>query len=365
MTAVPHEAVCRVMVPEARGVRSWGSGVLVHKAADYAHILTAAHNVRDWDKRQWPVVIMADGSQFHAKVVAVNTNLDVALLAIRPPTAEPVSVFNGCTLKGVALTIHGYGSGQYRVVKGSVVKYCSVSSKEPIEWNAVRIGSQVRPGDSGGPMLDSQGRLRAIVWGSNADGACGTTTQFINAWLRRLGTGHQAKKTRWRQGSQQNPATCRPKPVRFPTAKPVITTPQQPSQTNDQLVTLLELCKQNALAIASLNLKVAENTEAIQTNHEPVSHDVVADLERRIAALEAAAITVTFEAGDEPDEPPRVVSVPIAGGTLSIPPVKLRMRNVMTAGETMTEIGEPMTDVAPLGQPLKCRNVIGDTSDHD
>lgn len=61
---------------------------------------------------------------------------------------------------------------------------------------------------------------------------------------------------------------------------------------------------------------------------------------------------VVFEGGDEPGEPSRTVTVKLDGGELRIPALLLRIRNVDHDG---VQIGNALTDKAPLGKPLKVR----------
>ena len=84
----------------------------------------------------------------------------------------------------------------------------------------------------------------------------------------------------------------------------------------------------------------------------------VASLDAKVARLEkiieTAGFTVVFEAGDEPDEPATTTHISL-GGRLVIPAQRLRIRTVDHHGNS---IGDPFTDVAPLGSPLKVRNVV-------
>jgi hypothetical protein len=79
----------------------------------------------------------------------------------------------------------------------------------------------------------------------------------------------------------------------------------------------------------------------------------IADLKARIARLEAAEIGIRFEGGDEPDEPERLIHVPLLGGVIDIPASRLRVRDFDALGNT---VGSVLLDVAPLGSPLKIGN---------
>lgn len=70
--------------------------------------------------------------------------------------------------------------------------------------------------------------------------------------------------------------------------------------------------------------------------------------------LDNMTFTVVFEKGDDPDEVERRVNVKLVGGELRIPPISFRLRNVDTDG---AQIGQPLTDVAPLGYPLKVKYI--------
>lgn len=83
-----------------------------------------------------------------------------------------------------------------------------------------------------------------------------------------------------------------------------------------------------------------------------VDYTKVSELIER--ALRQKSFRVVFEAGDESTEPERTVIVKLNGGELRIPATMMRIRNVNVAGQ---QVGPPLTDVAPLGQPLKFRFV--------
>lgn len=97
-------------------------------------------------------------------------------------------------------------------------------------------------------------------------------------------------------------------------------------------------------------------TDPVDESPLPVepSAELVARIDRLEQLIADAGFTVIFEGGDESDETSTTVRM-MLGGTLVIPPQVLRIRTVDRHGHS---IGEPLVDVAPLGSPLKVRNVI-------
>lgn len=116
-------------------------------------------------------------------------------------------------------------------------------------------------------------------------------------------------------------------------------------------------CKPNILR-PDRPFPIDELASVVEEELLPVIDPPQDDMEQRLAqlerAIETAGITVIFEGGDDSGEEPRTVRVPL-GGKLTIPPQVIRIRTVDKHGHV---IAPPVTDVAPLGVPLKVRNVV-------
>jgi hypothetical protein len=140
-------------------------------------VLTNWHVVRD-GKGQITVAF-PDGFQSGATVLKVDQDWDLAALLIWRPKASPVPIASTPPKPGEALTIAGYGHGNYRSVKARCTQYVSPGDNFPYEM--VEVSAEARDGDSGGPILNDRGELAGVLFGAGP----GTTS------------GSQSSRVRW------------------------------------------------------------------------------------------------------------------------------------------------------------------------
>ncbi|MCS7304801.1 MAG: trypsin-like peptidase domain-containing protein [Thermoguttaceae bacterium] len=177
-SARPHPAVVRVIVQE-RGGMSLGSGALVAVAGSYGLVVTNWHVVRD---AAGPItVIFPDGFRSGATILKVDPEWDLAALAIWRPQADPIPLAAHMPRLGEPLTIVGYGNGQYRAATGRCLQYLSPSRHAPPEM--IELSVAARQGDSGGPILNSEGQLAGVLfgasWGRTAGSSCTRVRSFL------------------------------------------------------------------------------------------------------------------------------------------------------------------------------------------
>jgi hypothetical protein len=171
----PHPAVVRVVVPE-RGGTSYGSGALVAVNESSGLVLTNWHVVRD--AAGAIVVYFPNGFHSGAYLLRTDRDWDLAALAIRRPSVQPLVLSHQAPRPGEELTIAGYGSGSYRAVTGRLTQYVSPGGNQPFEM--IELSAPARNGDSGGPILNSRGELAGTLFGS----AFGRTTGSYCGRLR-------------------------------------------------------------------------------------------------------------------------------------------------------------------------------------
>lgn len=190
-TQPPHDAHCRIYV----GDGTIGSGTLISKNDATGLVLTCSHLFDDAaseDASSDVVVSFPDGGRFGARLIDRDPANDLAALLIQRPNSEPLDV-DDSEPTGV-LTACGYGgNGQFRPATGAVAGAVqTVGATFP----SLKIQSAVRPGDSGGGVLDRAGRLVGVVWGCR-DGetylTCGRPLrQFLNRVWQGRPTGERA-----------------------------------------------------------------------------------------------------------------------------------------------------------------------------
>ncbi|MEQ8785785.1 MAG: trypsin-like peptidase domain-containing protein [Pirellulaceae bacterium] len=183
----PHPAVARISAPE-QGAISYGSGTMVYAEGDYALVVTNWHVVRDATGEIG--VVFPSGFHSSARVAKVDRDWDLAALIIwRPPSIEPVAIADAPPQRGEPLTIAGYGSGDYRSLRGRCTQYVAPGMNLPFEM--VEVSAQARQGDSGGPILNDQGELAGVLFGAGSGTTsgsyCGRVKNFLASVAPDLG----------------------------------------------------------------------------------------------------------------------------------------------------------------------------------
>jgi serine protease Do len=152
------ELVRRSLVQVSNGRRGAGAGVVWREDG---LIITNAHVVR----KESPEVVLPDGRTTSAKVLAMNPELDLAALQLPDGGLEPIAVRATNDLSvGEWVFALGHPWGVEGAATGGVViGYGAQIPENPRphqEWIAVNL--PLRPGHSGGALVDSLGRLIGI-----------------------------------------------------------------------------------------------------------------------------------------------------------------------------------------------------------
>lgn len=137
--------------------RGAGAGTILH--AD-GLILTNAHVVR-FNRAE---VILPDGHKLEANVLAHDPGLDLAALSVNANNLPTLDLGDSTTLQPGQLVLalgHPWGIPG-AVVAGPVIDVGLPPEIPRISREFVQAGLQLRPGHSGGPMVDTQGRLIGI-----------------------------------------------------------------------------------------------------------------------------------------------------------------------------------------------------------
>jgi hypothetical protein len=184
---VDARAVVQVVNVVGRG-RTLGSGTLVDSDGTHGLVLSCAHLFRDGAGSI--VVIFADGRSYAARLRKVDAQADLAALEVAAPPCEPAPIAEDYPRRREPLVSCGYGSdGRLACNFGTVLGYVTTAGgygRETLEMTGA-----ARQGDSGGPVLDRQGRLVAVLFGTNGrvvDATfCGRVRRFLAGLSPRFG----------------------------------------------------------------------------------------------------------------------------------------------------------------------------------
>jgi len=110
-----------------------------------------------------------------------DRNIELAIIELgEEPDCQPLMLSNEDKFEeGTVLSLQGYGGSKYKQLWGKVAEKMLINRKGEIIWHQLEGASSVS-GDSGGPILDIDGKYAGTLWGSD-----GKITGFLNAVLVR------------------------------------------------------------------------------------------------------------------------------------------------------------------------------------
>jgi uncharacterized membrane protein required for colicin V production len=170
----------------ACGLGVEGSGWIVRRGM----VVTNAHVVAGISK---PLVDRRGGRSLPASVVAFDVENDLAVLRVRGLRGAPLPMADPD--RKVAVALIGYpGNGPLTVVPGRLGGTGRALSRDaygrgPVTRNVTAIRGEVRPGLSGGPGVDGEGRVRTVVFARRPDdvGGYGVPPAAVRAVLEEVG----------------------------------------------------------------------------------------------------------------------------------------------------------------------------------
>jgi S1-C subfamily serine protease len=145
-----------------RGVE--GTGFLIRDD----RVMTNAHVVAGVDD---PEVLVGDDT-VDARVVYYNSDLDVAVLAIDPLDRQPLVLDEGAQ-EGDNDAILGYPQdGPYNVQPARIraeqrLRSPDIYSRGSVIRKVFSLRGLIRPGNSGGPLVNSQGRVTGVIFAAS------------------------------------------------------------------------------------------------------------------------------------------------------------------------------------------------------
>jgi hypothetical protein len=174
--SIDSTAHCRISVADGTS----GSGTLVACNDSIALVLTCSH-LFDTCKSH-TVVSFAHGGRFNANLIEVDRANDLAALAIQRPEIKPL-VVSDAEPAGL-LTACGFGpNGVFRCVRGRLTGHPTAAGAT---YPSTTIAGAVRPGDSGGGVLDTNGDVIGVVWGQRDGQTYATCGRPVREFFHRV-----------------------------------------------------------------------------------------------------------------------------------------------------------------------------------
>jgi len=173
----------------ACGLGIEGSGWIVEPG----YVVTNAHVVAGVDQ---PTVDRHEGPSWRATVAAFDPKQDLAVLRVPGLSGHPLGV--EAPEKETAVVVLGYPENQ--PLRGAAGRLGSTSptfvrdayGRFPVAREVTPIRVEIRPGNSGGPAVDGDGRVRAVVFAKRAggDGGFGVPVQLVADLVRSAHAGN-------------------------------------------------------------------------------------------------------------------------------------------------------------------------------
>ena len=162
------EKVRQSLVQLTNGHQGSGAGTIWHPEGlilTNAHVVSGRRAARGYAASDRALqVALWDGRIFPAQLLACDEKLDLAALAIKVTALPTIELGNSRALKaGSWVVAVGHPWGITGAASAGVVIDVGVPLELPrYPGELIQVGLQLRPGHSGGPLVDSDGRLVGI-----------------------------------------------------------------------------------------------------------------------------------------------------------------------------------------------------------
>lgn len=183
----PPPQVVRVRCMDKDGTPSYGTGALLGPGL----VVTNHHVVRARKSDTSIKIIFPDWTVLDGRVVKTDHKPDLAAIKLEH-NVDVVPLQIGPNPKiGDTVKFFGYGSGLPSWAEGKIIKRWETTRwermqrhvKESDQGPAVEVAAPVKDGDSGSPLLDSEGRFVGTVFGGSDGTTLGTDVDTVLKFL--------------------------------------------------------------------------------------------------------------------------------------------------------------------------------------
>jgi hypothetical protein len=182
----PFPNIARLVAFDKKG-QSFGSCSYIGSVGNYGIIISNWHVICESDGLAH--VYFPSGFSSFGAVIQFDRKWDLAVIVIsKPPTSiPPLPIMQAIPRQGEPLWIAGYGSGLYRIASGYCVEYLAPEIPKngtAPSYEIIKLSTTARQGDSGGPILNKNGELAGVLFGSDmvtstAGSHCGRVKWFL------------------------------------------------------------------------------------------------------------------------------------------------------------------------------------------
>lgn len=194
LAADPVVAATRPSVVKLRGMAPGcqkvleGTGFVVapNRVMSNAHVVAGSESV----------TVEADGQEYDAFVVSFDPLADISILDVPNLPSAPLQFSETPATSGSDAVVMGYpGGGDFVATPARIREVIELSGPDiyrtaTIEREVYTIRGSVRPGNSGGPMIDRNGKVLGVVFGAavdDADTGFVLTANEVSRQLEKLG----------------------------------------------------------------------------------------------------------------------------------------------------------------------------------
>ena len=174
--AAPHPSVVRILVENAK-TRNYGTGTWIQLSQKRCAVLTCAHLF----ETNHPVrisVFFPNQPALDVRIQAIDRTWDVALLQMGSGTGSfsfprPLHLTETAPRPGDFIRSCGYGpDGKTLWMLSTVRGYCRLETQ--MSARTLVLNGTARSGDSGAPMMQLDGSVAGVLWGTDGHSVYGT-----------------------------------------------------------------------------------------------------------------------------------------------------------------------------------------------
>ncbi|BBZ11677.1 acid resistance serine protease MarP [Mycobacterium branderi] len=162
----PSVVKIRAIAPGCQKVLE-GSGFVLSpdRVMTNAHVVAGANNV----------TVEASGNPYDATVVSYDPSVDIAILAVPNLPPPPLAFADGAVKGGTDALVLGYpGGGGFVATPARVREIIELSGPDiyrdaTVNREVYTIRATVEQGNSGGPLIDLNGKVLGVVFGAAVD----------------------------------------------------------------------------------------------------------------------------------------------------------------------------------------------------